>query len=1304
MSKQHNRWATLVALLALSVIGCGDDASQGADDRRAAAFDAGSAIGSDVDGGPVFGSNDGHSAADPEHPDGGFADAVTSDETTRSAADGTKQADEPSDDEEAMATDVERSVDQSDDEVEDAREPNANHAASEPSTIADGTQTPTESDDATGAVVACVVGSYDHDADPTTPCQPWSECAAGQYVFREGSATSDRQCGTCPSGQFSSQPNQTSCEVWSVCEPGSFVADEPSASADRRCSPCAPGEHSDVDNSPSCAAAEVCAPGTYAASTAAGGDPTGSNCQPCPAGNTCPGGDSAPVACGIAEWDGGNPAVACVPHSVCPEGSYATNVPDAQTDRSCAACPEGSYSDAPNADLCLPQTVCTAGNRVASDADATSDRTCEPCASGTYSSTDNATECEAQKTCLPGFVVTQSPTATRDRMCARCGSGSFSAHGNATQCTPWRECPSGQSEDVPGTETSDRTCHVTWPLQYGTRGTDEGRAIVSDSMGDLIVSGTLVHSLVNRADGATRSVSKLSKDDARVLWTTTLPLETATGSEALAVDPAGDVYVIHNGEGEFGNFTNAGLQDTFVVKLSGTDGSEVWTRQLATASDDVGTSLAVDSTGRVIVAGATRGTLGSSSSGSEDVFVAQLEADDGQLLWVRQFGTTSGTANPSVAVDANDDLIIAGEVSGNIIPSGALGSVDLFVTKLSGLDGSTQWTQQFGTDGFDGYARVAVDGSGDAFVFAMAGGEGGLLVAKFAGIDGTSSWSRSLDGLYVLPASILVGADSNPYLVFSGAGDLGGPAHGSVDVAFWKVSGSDGSTLFSHTFGTPELDIASGATLSVDGAAYVTGWTSGDMAGIWGNSDAFVYRLAPELSAPCSIGEYVAVPASAATPAVCNECPAGTFSDTLNARSCTEFTPCAADETEAVAPSAINDRICSAQWPLQFGTADMELARDLVVASDGNLVIAGRNDSDAFVSKISINDGSVLWSVPFDDVNVPALAIAADDHVLVVRATFSVGLLTKLSDEDGSELWTVDLTPTTTIVPNKIGFEVDSIDVAPNGDIVVAGGTQRDVGVGSNSDWQAFVFRLSGVDGSTIWANALGTDGDEREVHVRIDSAGDVFAVGETTGSFAATSQGGNDIFLAKLGGDSGELIWTRQVGSTGWENYPRLAIDPLGNPVVAASAEAGVAGQPTLGMLDVFVWSVDGLTGTDRWLRQIGTAMGESLADVAIDTAGDIVLTGATTGDFGAVTLPPRFLDVFVVRLAAKDGSQLAGTRIGSGAGDTGSAVAPDGSGGVYVAGQTESTVTGAPNAGNTDLLIHYLEPGWGMAAASDN
>ncbi|HTH47095.1 MAG TPA: putative Ig domain-containing protein [Candidatus Limnocylindria bacterium] len=134
-------------------------------------------------------------------------------------------------------------------------------------------------------------------------------------------------------------------------------------------------------------------------------------------------------------------------------------------------------------------------------------------------------------------------------------------------------------------------------------------------------------------------------------------------------------------------------------------------------------SVCADASGNVYVAGQFRGTatIGGTtltSRGDYDVLIAKLDAN-GNYLWVRQAGGTSGEGASAICVDGTGNVYVVGDFIGTAsFGSTTLtsrGDVDAFVTKLD-ANGNFLWARQMGGTSEDHGNAVGVDGSGKVYV------------------------------------------------------------------------------------------------------------------------------------------------------------------------------------------------------------------------------------------------------------------------------------------------------------------------------------------------------------------------------------------------------------------------------------------------------------------------------------------------------------------------------------------------------------------------------------------------------------
>jgi hypothetical protein len=196
---------------------------------------------------------------------------------------------------------------------------------------------------------------------------------------------------------------------------------------------------------------------------------------------------------------------------------------------------------------------------------------------------------------------------------------------------------------------------------------------------------------------------------------------------------ASNVYVIGNfaqtvdfdpGTGT-SNLTVAGGNSAYVWKLTQA-GALVWVKALGTN----GRGIAVDGAGNIHVSGGFTGTVdfdpgpgtfNMSSSGSNDVYVAKLDAS-GNLIWAKKMGGVFDDISRTLALDMSGNVITSGWFSVTVdFDPGAgtanlssAGSYDIFISKLD-ASGNFVWAKRVGGTGTDDCPDLATDALGNIY-------------------------------------------------------------------------------------------------------------------------------------------------------------------------------------------------------------------------------------------------------------------------------------------------------------------------------------------------------------------------------------------------------------------------------------------------------------------------------------------------------------------------------------------------------------------------------------------------------------
>ncbi len=139
--------------------------------------------------------------------------------------------------------------------------------------------------------------------------------------------------------------------------------------------------------------------------------------------------------------------------------------------------------------------------------------------------------------------------------------------------------------------------------------------------------------------------------------------------------------------------------DAFVAKLYKSNFSLVWFETFGSDYDDEAYSVVVD--GNYIYAA---GRTYNSTTSSIDAFVAKLDKNSGEILWLKTFGDQQDDCANSIAVD-NNYIHIAGYMGD-----------DAFIVKLDKSDGGLIWFKTFGSSGNEDAAWDVVVSNGNVYV------------------------------------------------------------------------------------------------------------------------------------------------------------------------------------------------------------------------------------------------------------------------------------------------------------------------------------------------------------------------------------------------------------------------------------------------------------------------------------------------------------------------------------------------------------------------------------------------------------
>jgi len=204
--------------------------------------------------------------------------------------------------------------------------------------------------------------------------------------------------------------------------------------------------------------------------------------------------------------------------------------------------------------------------------------------------------------------------------------------------------------------------------------------------------------------------------------------------------------------------TMAGASNGFVTVLNPSGSGLVYSTYLGGGSNDFSAAIAVDSSGKAYVTGATQypafptttgafqttcGSDGTCDGGLTDAYVSVIKADGSGFTYSTFLGGGGADTGLGVAVDSAGDAYVTGvtESTTDFPKKSALqgtfggGVEDAFVSELNPTGSALVYSTYLGGSGDDSATSIAVDGSQNAFVtgrttspnFPLAGATQGSL-------------------------------------------------------------------------------------------------------------------------------------------------------------------------------------------------------------------------------------------------------------------------------------------------------------------------------------------------------------------------------------------------------------------------------------------------------------------------------------------------------------------------------------------------------------------------------------------------
>lgn len=206
--------------------------------------------------------------------------------------------------------------------------------------------------------------------------------------------------------------------------------------------------------------------------------------------------------------------------------------------------------------------------------------------------------------------------------------------------------------------------------------------------------------------------------------------------QAIATDDSGNVYATGSfqGSGKFGPFIlqSFGSSDIYVTKINN-EGDFIWAKNFGGTSGDGGSGISVSNQGDIAITGSFYSGINGAhfdnhtifSNGGADAFLAKLNSNSSDVVWVRNIGGLSGEVGKGVVFDSNLDICFIENFWSSItFPDtiiNSYGTADFLVCKYDKY-GNYNWAKSYGTTGYDRVRNISIDKFNNLYISGAING------------------------------------------------------------------------------------------------------------------------------------------------------------------------------------------------------------------------------------------------------------------------------------------------------------------------------------------------------------------------------------------------------------------------------------------------------------------------------------------------------------------------------------------------------------------------------------------------------
>ena len=376
-------------------------------------------------------------------------------------------------------------------------------------------------------------------------------------------------------------------------------------------------------------------------------------------------------------------------------------------------------------------------------------------------------------------------------------------------------------------------------------------------------------------------------------------------------------------------------------------------------------------------------------------------------------------------------------------------------------------------------------------------------------------------------------------------------------------------------------------------------------------------------------------------------------------------------------PSSINSEIKDKEFsfaisiPLTFRYRPVSLNLGFLKSKEKILTKQLGSVANDQAGGIALDDYNNIYITGYTEGNLNGVPNAGDADIFLVKY-----------NKNGKKQWSHLIGKSSTDVGNGVAVDY-------NNNVYIAGSTDGGIDGGSRpGNTDIFLVKYN-KNGLWQWSQQLWRPSTDYGYALDVDFRGDIYIAGATDRPFSKNSKRREKHILVAKYNRSGQKLWSKDIRSNAVGSG--IKSDKRGNVFIlgTASNRSGEDENIVLYKLNSY--------GKVQWARKIRTSSRDTGESITLDSNGNIYILGATTissSRGSSSSLIPSFKSNILLVKFSPSGKEIWSRTIGTLEEDFGSDMALDSKGNIYITGHTRGSFPDSSNIGGPDILLLKLDP----------